>query len=165
MTHFIRRLDAADAAAFQQIRLAALQQHPEAFGAAWESEQQQPLDFFEQRLRNNAVFAGFNDNGDMQGVAGIARHEAPKIRHIASLWGVYLYPEARGYGLARALILDALRFAQAECLSVRLSVTACNTGAIRLYQSLGFKEWARDRHALNVNGTFYDEILMRLDGD
>lgn len=165
MTHFIRRLDAADAAAFRQIRLAALQQHPEAFGAAWESEQQQSLDFFAQRLRNTAVFAGFNDNGDMQGVVGVARSEAAKIRHIASLWGVYLCPEARGCRLARALILDALHFAQTECQSVRLSVTASNTGAIRLYHSLGFKEWARDRHALNVNGTFYDEILMRLDCD
>ncbi len=162
---FIRRLGPRDAAAFREIRLQALQDHPTAFGADHASDAQLPLAAFAQRLQDTAVFAGFADANEvrMLGTAGLFRANSPKSRHIATLWGVYLRPEARGIGLARPLIDAVTAEAAKDCRSLRLSVQADNAAAIRLYQAAGFVEWARDHGALLVDGQLYDEILMRRD--
>lgn len=159
----IRQLAATDADAFRTIRLDGLRRHPEAFGASFEEESRLPLADFATRLRADTVWGGFDEAGTMQGVIGLARDRMAKCRHIATIWGMYVRPPARGTGLA-ARLLDA---ATAEGLrngrSIRLSVAATNRPAYRLYRRAGFTDWARDREALLVDGRFHDEILMRLD--
>ena len=46
----IRRLTPADAAAFQELRLAALQESPTAFGSSYEEEREFSQAFIEERL-------------------------------------------------------------------------------------------------------------------
>jgi ribosomal protein S18 acetylase RimI-like enzyme len=53
---------------------------------------------------------------------------------------VGVIPEHRGQGLGTVLLFQALRgFKQAGLRRAFLEVTAQNTGAVRLYERLGFK--------------------------
>ncbi|WP_155774431.1 GNAT family N-acetyltransferase [Rhizobium etli] len=54
---------------------------------------------------------------------------------------------------------------KAELLRLQpmLSVVSSNVAAIRLYRSMGFKEWAVEVEALKVGDIYHDEILMRLE--
>lgn len=157
----ICRLHASDATAFHTLRLEGLRAHPEAFGASFEEEASLPLDDVAKRLEAGGVFGGFNDNGRLEGVVGIAQSQSPKTRHNATIWGMYVRPEARGRGLARALMEAAMAEANGACTSIRLSVVSTNQAALRLYQQMGFTPWAVDTEALLVDGVFYDEVLMR----
>ncbi len=159
----IRRLGAEDARAFRELRLEGLKMHPEAFGASFDDELAQPLERAAARLAENVVLAGFDAAGALQGIIGLRREKAAKIRHRASIWGMYVAPSGRGTGLAKNLLQAAINEAMVDCQSVLLSVTASNEAAKRLYQRAGFREWAVDRKALCVEGAFVDEVLMRLD--
>lgn len=161
-TFTIRRLNESNVDDFRRVRLEALRLHPEAFGASWEEWSLKPDQFFAERLRNNVVFGGFDLNNTLQGIMGLQFNTAPKLSHVATLWGMYVRAEMRGSGLASGLIAAALE-AGKEVRTLQLSVVTTNQAACALYRSAGFTEWATDTGALCVNGVFYDEFLMRLD--
>jgi len=57
-----------------------------------------------------------------------------------AIQNVGVVPLFRGMGLGRELIQRALQgFRDTGCLKVNLEVTIHNTGAIRLYESMGFR--------------------------
>ncbi len=159
----IRKLSGEDAAQFQAVRLEGLESSPEAFGASYEDEVELPLTVISQRLADGVVFGGFGDNQTLDGVIGVFKNQSDKTRHIATIWGMFLHPAARGTGLSSQLLNAAIDEASRDCRSIRLSVVSTNEAARRLYQRAGFLEWAVDSAALYVNGFFHDEILMRLD--
>lgn len=164
MQHFsIRRLERGDAAAFRGLRLEGLSLHPEAFGASYEEELAYSEADVGDRIANNFVFGGLAEDGTLAGVIAVARSKGAKMRHIASIWGMYVRPEARGTGLSRLLMSAAVDEAKTKCRSIRLCVVSSNDAAIRLYESFGFRAWARDVEALKVGDVYHDEILMRLD--
>ena len=66
----IRRLAAADAAAYRELRLEALRTHPESFGASWEDESSRPVTWFVERLQGNVVFGGTLDGVTLMGDRG-----------------------------------------------------------------------------------------------
>ena len=76
---------------------------------------------------------------------------------------MYVHPTARGSGLSRLLLSAIIDEGQSTLRSLRLCVVSSNQAAIRLYKSMGFEEWAVEVDALNVNGKYYDELLMRLE--
>lgn len=164
MEHFeLRRLRSLDASAFRQIRLQALREHPEAFGASWEEEQDQLETRIAERLENGHVIGGISDGEMIVGTIGISRSQGQKTQHIGSIWGMYVSPVARGKGLARQLLNAAVAEFGPSVRSVRLCVEANNEPAIKLYESVGFTRWALEAEALKVGDKFHDEILMRLD--
>lgn len=70
----IRPLDAANAAAFQALRLRGLRESPEAFGSTYEEEAGVPLDEIAAGLargaeREDVVFGAVDDAGVLMGVA------------------------------------------------------------------------------------------------
>ncbi|MBN9349010.1 MAG: GNAT family N-acetyltransferase, partial [Devosia sp.] len=109
----IRRLGAADAAAYRAIRLEALQDAPTAFGSSYEAECTRDLAEFESTVTRNYI-AGAWLGGALVGTAGFHRLDATKVAHRGNIWGVYVRPEARGHGVARALIADVLAFARTQ---------------------------------------------------
>ncbi|MCG6113258.1 MAG: GNAT family N-acetyltransferase [Paracoccus sp.] len=159
----VRRLSEADAVQFQTIRLEGLACHPEAFGASHEDEAELPLTLISQRLSAGVVFGGFRGDHALEGVVGVMKGQSQKVRHIATIWGMYVCPTARGTGLSSILLKAAVDEASRDCRSIRLSVVSTNLAARRLYQRAGFTEWAVDTAALFVSGCFHDEVLMRLD--
>ena len=161
MDHFLlRRLSASDAEGFRELRLEGLRNHPEAFGSSWEEESEKPLAWFRERLEKSTVLAGVADDGQILGVAALAVQEALKTRHKGFLWGMYVRPEARGTGLAAALVERLLSEAQGTVEEVQLVVVTTNEAAIRLYSRYGFKPYGIERRALKVQGRYYDELLM-----
>jgi ribosomal protein S18 acetylase RimI-like enzyme len=60
---------------------------------------------------------------------------------LASIIEISVAPEHQGKGLGRALMVASLHEMREERIArVELAVTAVNTPALRLYQSLGFEE-------------------------
>lgn len=159
----IRRLQPEDQVAFRDIRLEGLRLHPEAFGASLEEEERLSPEEIAGRIGRGVIFGGFDSDERLAGVIGLARSNPAKIRHTASIWGMYVRQQARGTGLAKSLLADAMAEGKTMCRSLRLSVVSSNLAAIRLYQSMGFSQWAVDTEALKVADTYYDEILMRID--
>jgi ribosomal protein S18 acetylase RimI-like enzyme len=85
-----------------------------------------------------------------------------KREPLATIFGVFVAPEARGRGvgvlLLRAL-LDELR-ARPKIVKVMLSVNTQQRAAIQLYEKFGFRIVGTMEKELNLNGTYYDEYHM-----
>ena len=163
MPFTIRRLTAADAAAYRDTRLEGLAQHPDGFGSAWEDEVGQPLAWFEQRIVSAAVFGGFlGDENALAGVAGLIVPQGAKQRHKGVLMGIYVRPAARGTGMALALVQAVLSHARTVVEEVQLTVAPHNEAAQRLYRSVGFVEYAREPRSLKIDGKYQEAVLMTL---
>ena len=155
----IRLLLPSDAAAFRATRLEALRNSPEAFGSTFDKESGEPLQYFVERLERNVVFGGFL--GDcLIGIAGFYRQAGIKMSHKGVLWGMYVKPEARGSGLAAALVERLLEHAGKEVEQVQLTVVASNPRAKRFYERMGFVAYGLEREALKDKDAYFDEILM-----
>ncbi len=162
----IRRLTPTDAAAFQALRLAALKDTPEAFGSSYDEEKDFPASTIEARLAvkpDRGPFGAFEDE-ELVGMVALGRESMRNLAHKAFIWGMYVKPEARGKGIARALLIEALSLARSvsELKQVNLCVNASNLGALRLYESVGFKAFGREPGAMFINGELHDEIHMYL---
>ena len=162
----IRRLTPADATAFQALRLAALIDTPSAFGSSYEEEKDFPASTIESRLAekpDRGPFGAFEGEA-LVGLVALGREGMRKLAHKALIWGMYVKPEARGKGIARALLLEALSLARSvpEVKQVNLCVNASNVVAIRLYESVGFKAFGHEPGAMLVSGELQDEVHMYL---
>ncbi len=86
-----------------------------------------------------------------------------KQRHKGHLSAVYVVPEWRGTGLARALLDAAIGQARAANLStITLTVTAGNEAARRLYLRAGFRSYGVEPRGLRIGTDLLDEELMVL---
>lgn len=157
----IRRLAASDAELYRAIRLEGLELHPTAFGSSLVDEGSRPLAWFAKGLQANYVL-GAEGADRLVGVAGFRRNDGAKIRHRATLWGMYVRAEARGTGVARHLVDRILAHARQHVDQVDLRVESENKPAIALYKSAGFVVTGRDRRSLKVDGAYYDELLMQV---
>ena len=161
----IRPLDATDAEAYRALRLQALLQAPEAFGASHAEEAARPLAAFVERITPappSLVFGAFA-NAELVGMAGFLTGNSEKSRHRGTLWGVYLAPDWRGRGIARALVEAVRAHAAQHVLVLQARAVTTNGVALRLYERLGFKPYGIEAKALRVDGTFFDEALLALD--
>jgi GNAT superfamily N-acetyltransferase len=158
----IRRLTAADAALYRDIRLEGLRSDPVAFGSTFEAEDARPLSFFSERLAGSAAFGAFHD-AEIVGVAGLLIREGRKEAHKALLVGMYVRPGARKAGVGRRLVETIIEFARPRVELIQLAVVSDNRPARRLYESLGFLEYGLENKALKQDGHYYDELLMAKD--
>ena len=162
----IRRLTPEDASAFLSFRFAALLDMPSAFGSSYEEERVLPLGTIEGRLavkEDRGIF-GALEGGKLIGMVALGRESMRKLAHKGMIWGMYVAPESRGQGVGKALLLEALALARSidQLQQVNLSVNAANLPAIRLYESVGFKEFGHEPGALLIEGELHDEVHMYL---
>jgi RimJ/RimL family protein N-acetyltransferase len=163
----IRKMIKADAAAYRELRLRALQLHPEAYGSSYEESVERDIEFFRERIpepeSDDAIFVA-EEAGQLVGMVSFVRDTPQKMKHIANIYGVYVDAQARGKGIGRLLMQHTIDHARqiSGIRQLALAVATTNTTALKLYESLGFRTWGTDPAVLFVNGRFYDEHCMTL---
>ncbi len=165
----IRALTEDDVKTYWTLRLRALREEPEAFGSTYEESKERPLELVAARLREMAtmddfILGAFVDD-PLVGIVACVRETGRKNRHIAKIFQMYVASEARGQGIGRALMDEAIaRARRREGLEMlTLDVVTTNAAARALYLSLGFTVFGTAPHALRQDdGSYFDEDLMAL---
>ena len=155
----IRKLVAADVAAFRDLRLEALQTYPDAFGSTYETEMSRPLSYFVERLQKNVILGGF-DQGELVGMIGFYQQSGPKDRHKGVIWGMYIKSRLQGGGLASALLDSVIELGKMQVEQIQLTVVTTNQRAIRFYQVSGFRAYGVEKNALKSGERYFDELHM-----
>jgi RimJ/RimL family protein N-acetyltransferase len=166
----IRPVIPADLPGWWTLRLRAIREHPDMFGASLEeNERRSPAEVertFHERSTagDNCLFAVFAPSGEPVATLGVVRYAGPKERHRAMIWGVYTAPEARGQGLSSRLLEAAIAHCRSlpGLLQIHLAVSSHNHGAIRVYERAGFLHYGREPRALLLPDRSVDEDLMVL---
>lgn len=161
MHHDVRLLEPEEWRSWKELRLEGLAECPSSFSADLSIEEKAPDENFVQRMKANAIFGAWRA-GRLVGTVGLSQRSDEKVRHKATMWGMYVRKEARGQGLGRALIDALTQQAQGRVVQIHCQVTTTNTAALKLYQSAGFEIYGTEPQALRVDGVFYDEYLMLL---
>jgi ribosomal protein S18 acetylase RimI-like enzyme len=160
------RLD--DAEAYRALRLKALREHPEAFGADYALNRARPIEYWvgmmaqAQTDNTRATFVAEHE-GKLAGMMVIVRGDSPKTAHNANIYSVYVDPSARGHGLGDGLMRACLEWAERQAVRLlKLSVVASNASALKLYLRHGFVVYGVEPEALLVEGRYHDELLLVL---
>ena len=97
------------------------------------------------------------------GTVSIEREFQLKLRHKALVFRMFVHPAVAGRGIGRLLMNEAIH--QAKKVSglrqLHLTVLATNGRAIRLYQSVGFNEFAREPESVKIDQSYVDELQMQ----
>jgi ribosomal protein S18 acetylase RimI-like enzyme len=163
----IRRLTKTDAEIFWKFRLLALESEPTAFGESAAEHKKQTVKSFAQRLDpgDESFVLGAFEGQDLVGMAGFYREAREKQRHTGHIWGVFISPPHRSQKIGRSLILGIIE--QSRSLpglkKIRLTVSAAQANARKLYAGLGFRTYGVEPRALRVGDEYFDEDLMFLD--
>ncbi len=159
----VRPLGAADAAAYQRLRLQALQESPTAFSASHADEAGRSVEEVAARITpaadGSVCRLGVFEQDELAGLLAVIQPQRAKQRHCVELAGMYVAPAYRRRGFARMLLEAAISHARTieGVRQIRLGVNASNSGARALYESVGFASYGVEPDALQVDGTFYGE--------
>jgi ribosomal protein S18 acetylase RimI-like enzyme len=162
----IIRLEPTHANDYRSLMLSAYAQHPQAFTSSVDERASLPLSWWESRLApgeapDELVFGCLQDQ-QLAGVAGLAFERRDKVRHKASLFGMYVPAQYRRLGLGKHLVRHALSYARTRpgVRLVQLSVTDGNIAARSLYEHQGFKPFGLEPMAVAVDAGYVDKLHM-----
>jgi RimJ/RimL family protein N-acetyltransferase len=155
----VRRIVRGDLERLKEIRLEAIQSHPEAFSRDPESERGLRLEDWLNRIEKGLWFVCEQD-GTWAGIAALGRNAGAKTEHVGSFGSMYVRPAYRGSGVADVLVKAVLDEAAKHVEIVTLTVNAENLRAIALYERHGFREYGRAPRALKIDGRYHDELEM-----
>ena len=147
----LRVISGDDWAHFRAIRLRALADAPDSFGATLAEAAAQPDDVWRDRAEGpGPLLLAFSDDGPVA-MGGLYAQEGSQQ---AFVWGMWVEPDARGRGLGARILRELLDWAQRlGDREVLLHVTEGNDGARRLYEAHGFVstgEWQPLRDGSSV---------------
>jgi ribosomal protein S18 acetylase RimI-like enzyme len=109
------------------------------------------------------TFGAFEDT-KLVGIVTLILDTKIKSNHKAHIVAMYVCPNYRKAGIGRNLLIKAVRKAKEieRIEQIYLTVTSNNEAARRLYQSLGFVVYGKDKKGLKIEGTYFDDELMVL---
>jgi ribosomal protein S18 acetylase RimI-like enzyme len=142
----IRRLAAREWPAYRALRLRSLLDAPDAFGSSYAAEEAWAQELWMARLtaasvsgRDCPLVAEAESDGAMLGLLW-AKCDAEDAG-IVNLFQMWVAPEARGRGLASALLEEAVGWARTiDARLVQLGVVVSNQVALQLYVRHGFSK-------------------------
>lgn len=96
------------------------------------------------------------------GAAGLTCERCERASHKATLVGMYVHPDFRGLGAARALVRAILEEARATPVIevIQLTVTTTNAPAVRLYEACGFRTLGTEPFAVRLGDDFLTKTHM-----
>ncbi|MEW1953766.1 GNAT family N-acetyltransferase [Terrabacter sp. NPDC080008] len=120
---------------FRSVRLAALADSPDAFGATLgESMGKAPSEWRERAAGADPIVLAYAQDRPVA-MGGLY---APNESSEAFVWGMWVQPTHRGRGVAARILQRLLEYADHVGRPVTLHVTQGNDGARRLYERHGF---------------------------
>ncbi len=156
----IRSVTVDDVAALREIRLEALRSHPTAFTADYKAAEERSTEEWQERIQESPIYFAC-DKDAVVGMSGFFRSRTEATKHHGWIWGVYVQPAYRGYGIAGAMIERSLRWAREQDLKIAyIAAAATNTAAVRCYARCGFSVYGLQPKAIYHDGRYYDELLM-----
>jgi GNAT superfamily N-acetyltransferase len=162
----IERLLPSHAGEYRTLMLEAYAAHPDAFTSSVAERAALPLAWWEARLSAEAlakeVVLGAFQDGELAGVVGLSFESREKVRHKATLFGMYVRPRWRGQGIGRELVQAALKYARDRpaVLVVQLTVTEGNSPAVTLYESCGFVRFGVEPLAVAAGSGYVSKAHM-----
>ncbi len=162
----IERLSPSHAGDYRALMLEAYAAHPDAFTSTVAEREKLPMAWWEARLSTDPsarhlVLGAFHD-GELTGVVGLSFERREKVRHKATLFGMYVRPAVRRQGIGRQLVESALKHARERSgvKVVQLTVTEGNVPAVALYESCGFLRFGAEPMAVAVGSGYVSKLHM-----
>ncbi len=148
----VRTITAEDWPLLRDVSLRSLADSPDAFRTTLSEAEARTDDFWRQRAGGTAPILVVLEHGRGVAMGGVF---TPPDSAVATVWGMWTSPEARGRGYAAGLLTDLVSWCRDRDLGVSLHVTEGNDAARRLYVSHGFTptgawEQLREGSALQV---------------
>ncbi len=101
-------------------------------------------------------------NGMVVGIMRIQRGVYRKLRHTAIL-SIAIMKGHRGMGLGEKMILQGISWSRDQGIEkLSLEVFSTNTGAIKLYDKLGFHEEGKKEKQFKIGEVYADGVMMTL---
>ena len=151
----------------RDLRFEAVWSEPLAFGSTYQEESTKTEEEWKERIakeiQGESSFA-FYAESDGKIVASIKAYIEPaeKTSHVAYVVGLYVSDKYQGKGIGSSLF-DAM-ISKLDSLGVlkklQLLITDSLDGARELYEEKGFQEVGRLKDDLQVEGKFYDSLVM-----
>jgi len=106
-------------------------------------------------IKSNTLIVG-RLNGSIAGASQISfnppNNEAQK--NISKIQSHFVAPWARGYGLAKAMIDQAIKISKENNKkSIQLDIRETQSAAIKLFENKGFAKWGENPSYAFINGT------------
>jgi ribosomal protein S18 acetylase RimI-like enzyme len=139
----VRPFLAVEWESYRDLRLRALEDAPDAFGATLEDAQVRPQSFWAERLQSG-IDSGLDQplcaffDGEPIGLAwGLIEPTDLEQAHLFQMW---VAPQHRGRGIGRMLLDEIVAWArQRRARLLTLSVTLGSSAAMRMYLDAGFE--------------------------
>jgi ribosomal protein S18 acetylase RimI-like enzyme len=144
----VRALTVSEAVRYNAFFAEGARAHPDTLRIAPEDIEASPFSTAESE--DGATFVAEAGDGTWLGVGTVERERGRmKRRHVAWIVRMYVIAEAAGRGVGRAILRHAMERARSMVgvSKVNLTVAAHNAAAIHLYESVGFREFAREEDA------------------
>ena len=133
----IQQLNLNEVERLRTIRLAALQDAPQAFTSTFQQMESLPPEGWLNQLRMLSTFVAVVDGVDSGMVRGAPSSDDDSSAYLISLW---VAPQARGLGVGDALIDAVVTWARSEGYTrLLLDAGIENRPAVALYSRKGFK--------------------------
>lgn len=159
--YVVRRLRPDEWRELRDLRLRALADAPDAFGARLEEEQAVgEEDWRRWAASPDRIVVVAERDGRLFGMASGGR--APTEEGVvAGLYSMWVEAEARGTGVAQAIVAGVMGWARDRgYTTIGLGVTTSNGRAIALYERLGFADTG-DRYPLREGAGLEIQIMTR----
>ena len=138
MQVIVQQVGESDWRLVQEVRLRALREDPDVFGASLAREERFVESHWRMRLRTSTTWIAVDDGGVGRGIVTMMQEPGSPVddRHVVSLW---VAAESRRHGVGWAL-LDAVRAAATaqDARTVSLWLLDGNNAAGDLYVRAGF---------------------------